>query len=186
MSRLHNVRDRGTKITARCPACAESGSDNKGEHLVINAEGGFACVVFSGDSADAKEHRKRIFALRGDRQPRPLCVNPASGLLGRLGRVDVSPSIAATRETGLLGRLGRLFESQLSSPDATPCIQSPGHASGEFQTAVLSVLKPVEPVKPYRPLSKGEILLLRQAGAENDPLIITALNFFRGRIVAAR
>ena len=65
---------RGGKIIARCPACAEAGHDQKGEHLVINADGRFGCVVYPGDSADAKEHRKRIFALCGDREIKPLVV----------------------------------------------------------------------------------------------------------------
>jgi hypothetical protein len=60
ISKLKKVCNRGKKITAQCPACAESGRDNKGEHLLINADAGFACVVYPGDSADAKEHRKRI------------------------------------------------------------------------------------------------------------------------------
>lgn len=36
------------KITARCPACAEEGHDNKGNHLCIFADGKFACVLHLG------------------------------------------------------------------------------------------------------------------------------------------
>jgi hypothetical protein len=38
-------------------------------------------------------------------------------------------------------------------------------------------------VKPNRPLTNRELWLLRRAGAENDPIIITALNLFNGKIV---
>lgn len=49
---------------ARCPACAESGGDSKGEHLRVYPDGRFGCCVFPGD----REHRKRIFALAGKRE----------------------------------------------------------------------------------------------------------------------
>ena len=74
-SKLENVHG---KVIARCPACAEGGHDQKGEHLVINADGSFGCVLYPGDSADAKAHRKRIFALCGDRTTKPLAVSPIS------------------------------------------------------------------------------------------------------------
>ena len=85
ISKLENARTRGDKTTARCPACAEAGHDQKGEHLVINSDGRFGCVVYPGDSADAKKHRKRVFALCGDREIKPLIVRSPG--LGRLGRV---------------------------------------------------------------------------------------------------
>jgi hypothetical protein len=109
ISELKKVHDRGYKRTARCPACAETGHDQKGEHLVINADGSFGCVVYSGDSAEAKEHRRRIFALAGDREIKPLSVHAA--FLGRLGRVNESHSSVAPIKTGLLGRLGRVFQT---------------------------------------------------------------------------
>ena len=41
-----------------------------------------------------------------------------------------------------------------------------------------------ELVKPYRPLTERErVILVRFCGNENDPIIITALNLFHGRIV---
>ena len=65
MSRLEKVCQRNGKTIARCPACAESGGDNNGEHLFIAADGKFACVMFPG--AEGTEHRKRIFELVGIR-----------------------------------------------------------------------------------------------------------------------
>jgi len=63
ISKLENVRKAGNKTIARCPACAESGQDRKGNHLVIDNDGKFACVMFQG--ASGHEHRKRIFRLVG-------------------------------------------------------------------------------------------------------------------------
>lgn len=65
LSRLENVRQRGEKIIARCPACAEHDHDEKGEHLVIMPDGRFGCVTCPG--AAGKEHRQRIHALAGDK-----------------------------------------------------------------------------------------------------------------------
>jgi hypothetical protein len=86
---------------ARCPACAESGQDRKGEHLRISPEGKFGCCVFPGD----REHRRRIFALAGERTRRTINVRVAAAqapgpvqgnLFGRLGRVFESPAVTYT------------------------------------------------------------------------------------------
>jgi hypothetical protein len=63
-------------VVARCPACAELGSDKSGEHLFI-AEAGrgpFGCIAFAGPAGE--EHRKRIWELAGGKPgaetwPRP-------------------------------------------------------------------------------------------------------------------
>jgi hypothetical protein len=140
ISELENVRTRGQKRTARCPACAESGHDTKGEHLVISPEGRFACVLYPGDSADAKEHRRRIFALCGDREIKPLAVRPAG--LGRLGRVNEDHSAGPSLKTGLLGRLGRVFETHLE-PEQGPAQRETHNAERQLNDrgrSVLSVL----------------------------------------------
>jgi hypothetical protein len=66
LEKLENVRklDNGI-VQARCPACAEGGNDRKGEHLRILADGRFGCCIHPKDG----NHRKRIFALAGDRTP---------------------------------------------------------------------------------------------------------------------
>jgi hypothetical protein len=183
ISKLQNVCGRGKKIIARCPACAESGHDNKGEHLIVNAEGRFACVVYPGDSADAREHRKRIFSLCGDRAVKPLDVRPAreTECAGRLGRGIESETAVAALKSGLLGRLGREFQTHL---EPSRKIERDFFLVGELcdnQKGVLPVLKSA--VRPNRPLTERELWLLRRAGAENDPLIITALNLFNATIV---
>jgi hypothetical protein len=80
---------------ARCPACAESGQDRKGEHLRIYPDGKFGCCVHAGD----RDHRKRIFALAGIRERQAIRVKVAG------------PKAPAVLQSGVLGRLGRVFGS---------------------------------------------------------------------------
>jgi hypothetical protein len=99
MDRLEKVvRLANGGVKARCPACAEGGSDRKGEHLRISPEGKFGCCVFPGD----REHRKRIFALAGDHGPKEIKV-----------RVTVGTVLPA--RTGILGRLSMPVEPENSS-----------------------------------------------------------------------
>lgn len=60
-SKLESVVFRGDAIQARCPACAERGSDKSGNHLRIYPDGRFGCAVCRGD----REHRQRIWSLAG-------------------------------------------------------------------------------------------------------------------------
>jgi hypothetical protein len=175
ISKLENVRKRGEKVKARCPACSQAGHDQRGEHLVVGVDGRFACVVYPGDSVDAKEHRKRIFALCGDREIKPLAVRPSG--LGRLGRVIKSRSAGSALKTSLLGRLGRVFQSHLEPSNGHKQAVFPVSSLKDYENGVLGV------PKPNRPLRDRERDLLREKGMENDPLIIEALNIFDGRIV---
>lgn len=77
---LEKVRQLGNGvIQARCPACAEGGHDRAGEHLRIYPDGRYGCCVYPKDH----EHRKRIFALAGDRAPRTFTVKlPAVKVAG--------------------------------------------------------------------------------------------------------
>ena len=66
VSKLEKVRElAGGIVQAQCPACAEGGNDRSGEHLRIYPDGRFGCCVHPKDG----EHRKRIWALAGVRQP---------------------------------------------------------------------------------------------------------------------
>ncbi len=183
ISKLQNVRIRGQKRTAQCPACAESGGDNKGEHLIINPEGHFGCVVYAGNGPDAKQHRLRIFELCGDRTIRPLVVIRRATekvSLGRSGRLFRSHLKDAPIKIGLLGRLGRAFGTHAhrhSEIEPSPPLIA---QHNDIRSGVPSVLGEL---RPNRPLTEQELLLLRRAGAENDPLIITALNLFNATIV---
>ncbi|BCU79086.1 hypothetical protein [Luteolibacter sp. LG18] len=73
-TRLEKLRHRGNKSHARCPACAEQDRDRTGNHLVLFADGKFACAAHPGDA----EHRKRIFALAGLPDSLPPRDRPAS------------------------------------------------------------------------------------------------------------
>ena len=64
LTKLKNVCAGREKTVARCPACAEEGHDNKGDHLAIFPDGRFACVVHPGESGH--DHRSRIAQLVGD------------------------------------------------------------------------------------------------------------------------
>jgi hypothetical protein len=180
-SKLQNLHLRGQKRTARCPACAESGHDRNGDHLVVDTEGRFACVVYPGDSAAAKAHRKRILALCGRREIKPLCVSPARTTEGP-GRLIERELTIEPLKAGLLGRLGRAFKTHLErSRKINEDNVSPGGRLSDGDRGVLTVLEPT--INPNRPLSKRELSLLRRAGVEGNPMIIEALNIFDGRIV---
>ena len=65
-AKLEKMREvAGGIVQARCPACAEGGHDRTGEHLRIYPDGRFGCCVHPKDG----EHRKRIWALAGKREP---------------------------------------------------------------------------------------------------------------------
>jgi len=180
ISKLENVHTRGDKKTARCPACAEAGHDQTRNHLVIQADGRFGCVVYPGGSPDARAHRRRIFALCGCRDINPLIVRRS---LGRLGRVDESRYAGASLKSGLLGRLGRLFQTH----SGTELIHAGNESRmidnlNDFERGVPGV--PSTPaVEPHRSLSKRERAILVGAGAVNDSIIIEALRLFDARVV---
>jgi hypothetical protein len=70
LSRLEKPRSQGAKTIARCPACAETGNDAAADHLFINSDGKFGCVLHQG--ADGTDHRKRIFELAGIEESKPI------------------------------------------------------------------------------------------------------------------
>lgn len=61
----HTQKDGEDVIIARCPACAEEGGDNTGNHLIIFSDERFGCVVNPTEDEDTQEHRQRIFQLVG-------------------------------------------------------------------------------------------------------------------------
>jgi hypothetical protein len=105
ITKLEDVEKRGSRTIARCPACAEQGHDNKGNHLLIDEQGRFSCIMHPGEGGH--QHRKRIFSLVGnndavartcsmrhDKMIKVKAVNKNTGIvlkknvLGRLGRVN--------------------------------------------------------------------------------------------------
>ena len=101
----------GGIVQARCPACAEGGNDRTGEHLRVYPDGRFGCCVHPKD----RDHRKRIFALAGDRQRQDIRVKVAApqvakilqpAVLGRLGRVFTTPTGPTAPNTTTVGTFG--------------------------------------------------------------------------------
>ena len=148
VKRLEKVRDLADGVVqARCPACAESGGDRKGEHLRVYPDGRFGCCVHPKD----REHRRRIHALAGDKAPRVIKVRVAAaktgggvvgGILGRLGRVFGSPTEAGGAPGDSPGRLGRgnasptEADSTIGGSDASDGVtQVQPRAVGESRTA---------------------------------------------------
>jgi len=181
ISKLENVRTRGVKKTARCPVCAEAGHDQTRDHLIIQADGRFGCVLYPGDSPSARIHRKRIFALCGCRGIKPLAVRRS--FLGRLGRVDETHSASLPLKNSDLGRLGRVFQTHLGTdqPGQLKADQPPEQVN-ECERGVPDVPNELA-VKPQRTLTEAEWAIFARAGAENNPLIIEALTLFDGTIV---
>src|SRR5262245_23845381 len=139
----------GRKTTARCPACAEAGHDQTRNHLFIQVDGRFGCVVYPGDSPEAREHRKRIFALCANREIKSLVVRRSD--LGRSGRVDQSHPAGELLKTGLLGRLGRLFQTHSGTEQAHEEKEDRGAENlNDCEKGVPSVLNMLE-VEPHKP-----------------------------------
>jgi hypothetical protein len=195
ISKLENAHERSGKIIARCPACAEAEHDRKSEHLFINADGCFGCVVHPGDSPEAKEHRRRIFALCGDREIKPLVVRRAfQPSPSRTPRTLFCATRAYFKRTGLFGRLGRLFPAREPARDSN--IYKDSTQSVLPVLSVLDTQKDAKDAKDAsqqviystassgRKLTEREISILRRAGAENDPIILDAINLFNATVVS--
>ncbi|MEI7732839.1 MAG: hypothetical protein WCO56_24925 [Verrucomicrobiota bacterium] len=126
---------------AQCPACAEAGQDKTGNHLRIYPDGKFGCCVYPGD----REHRKRIYALTGDRKPLGIRVKVAArkdgavqtGILGRINQALASLAVRDARDGvtniqneeckmkhGSKTGTGDLFDKSgtLGTPFSYPCV----------------------------------------------------------------
>lgn len=128
LTKLEKIRRRGSNTLARCPACAETGGDRKGEHLFINDHDQFGCVLYPG--ADGQQHRKRIFELAGIKEePKKHfeVKNPSSPLiaghkviqkdiLGHLGHIE------STHARKDLENHLSVDNTQNDSPDADPSV----------------------------------------------------------------
>ena len=96
LGRLEKVRDLGSGILqARCPSCAETGSDKAGEHLRIYPDDRFGCCVHPGD----REHRQRIFALAGDKSPRTFTVKVSAARPAPTTATSIAASLAIPART---------------------------------------------------------------------------------------
>jgi TubC N-terminal docking domain len=73
----------------------------------------------------------------------------------------------------------RIRPGQLVTPDLAERLR----ARKAELLALLADQKAPELVKPHRPLTQREWTILVQAGAENDLIVITALNLFNAKVV---
>jgi hypothetical protein len=165
VSKLTKVRERKGKTVARCPACALSGGDRKCEHLVINEDGRFGCVVYPGRGPDAKAHRRRIFEICGDREIKPLVVQaartpvhkssaPKTGLLRTL-RTPVRESHAYFEEPN---EPANISPKKVSFNRSIPVPGVPSHDSGTARTGT-GLLKAI--FFPAKPTFGGRRYILR-------------------------
>ena len=95
LNKLQNVvRKPDGRVQARCPACAAHGADEKGEHLVVFADGKFGCVAHPAD----KIHNQAILMLVG--------VHDGQG--GRsVPKLDIKrQSIMASTTVMIIGQIG--------------------------------------------------------------------------------
>jgi hypothetical protein len=89
-------------VRYRCPACAEGGSDRKGEHLLVYENGAYNCIAFSGDAF----HNTRIFQLAGDKsqsngaQPRKVVSRPGTRAAGSSAQ-PAAPAASPCKAVGL-------------------------------------------------------------------------------------
>lgn len=97
-------------LQAQCPACAEAGADRAGEHLRIYPDGKFGCCVHPGNSS----HRRRIFALAGERSRTEIKVRVAAATNSR------------PLQVGILQQLASKFEptSRPDAPDGVEQLES--------------------------------------------------------------
>lgn len=102
VAKLEKVRElAGGLVQARCPACAEGGHDRSGEHLRIYPDGRFGCCVHPKDG----EHRKRIWALAGVRQPGTISL--------RLKTPPALPSVQSVKNSLMRCEFGTLGTAEV-------------------------------------------------------------------------
>lgn len=206
---LKHVKQRPTKTVAQCPACAETGGDAKGVHLVVYPDGKFSCAANPGDKA----HRRRIAELVGDPvrqvQAWTLRLNgkivmsggqPASGTpitsLARsnvgtgLGLVHSSPGPGPDQHSHGHGVLQpspgpRLDQTSLSVPDAKQSCDTPSELSADQLSDNTDTY--LSTYTPKRNIHKEPHLYLKTFGPPSvlsEDIITTATTSFAGRVVA--
>ena len=105
--KLENVKHKELCISARCPACAERGNDNKGNHLFLDEQGRFSCVIYPAEIGI--EHRKRIFELVGIKDGND---KPYSSQQNKVIKVKkVERNTGKVIKSNILGHLGRVNQT---------------------------------------------------------------------------
>ena len=114
LTKLENVKKSGDKTIARCPACAEDGGDDKGEHLVIQPDGKFGCALHPGSLGH--DHRRKIYKLAGKKVVSQNTHFPI--------RKAKRPKIE------ILGRVGRVFQTYTRTEKSSPPVEEILHVKG--------------------------------------------------------
>ncbi len=105
LSKLEEMKRRGSSIICRCPACAESGGDRNGNHLKIRDDGKFSCVIYPGE--EGKAHRKRIYALAGIKDNTEEYANVPKKTF-EVKKPALPPDHGKVIQKDILGRLGHI------------------------------------------------------------------------------
>ena len=117
VTKLEKVRElAGGIVQARCPACAEGGHDQSGEHLRIYPDGRFGCCVHPKDG----EHRKRIWALAGCK----LHLSPAACVSLRIETPPAMPAARSVTADFASFNSGTLGTPKTESENAVPTVPS--------------------------------------------------------------
>ena len=120
-AKLEKVRElAGGIVQARCPACAEGGGDRKGEHLRVYPDGRFGCCVHPKDG----QHRKRIFALAGDKKPGTFTL--------RLKTPPALPAARSVKAALATPSSGTLGTPKTESENGVPGVPELGGAKAAF------------------------------------------------------
>jgi hypothetical protein len=139
IGKLENVHEKGGKTTAACPACRKEGHDRKGDHLVLYPDGRFGCVVYEGESAESRAHRKVIWEMAGNNTgaPRRGSKNLVLGVSPVL-----NPNIDKNQhKTVALGRFGRssiTYARTQAGAQAHVCksLEQPSEPSDNWQNVI--------------------------------------------------
>ncbi len=167
LSKLENIKRRGLTIIARCPACAETGNDRKGEHLFIEQNGKFGCVIFSG--IDGHKHRQKIFELVGIKTAVP------TGF--KIRKISALSSSNQPIQKDILGRLGHVHSTHARRATDEPQIKK------KIQSEPLTGV-PAVPRNNQHLYSATELRMLLRVAAESLQRIDEAKQLFNGTVVS--
>ncbi len=120
ISKLSKVKHQGNNIIAQCPACAETGHDQKGNHLFVASTGAFGCVVNAGGKGG--NHYQRIFALVGIKENSftkndKVSLHPRTGSLMKIKPAEKHKPLVI--EKNVLGHLGHVNETHTRKESIT-------------------------------------------------------------------
>lgn len=177
ISRLEKVKQRGASVIARCPACAEEGHDDAGEHLYVNGDGKFGCVLYPGK--EGHQHRKRIFELAGVKD------SPACGIAVK---IPFYPQVTGSTviKNNILGHLGHLNLTLTRSENIINDNNNNGNIRIELKKSV-----PTVPTSAQESLSSGiftaeEVRFLIGIDPETVEKIVKIKDSFNAKVIGAK